>query len=286
MIPYRGAVWALLFALVLAALWLRQIGMALGLAVFALLVYVFVQAVVMARGCAEGGLPMSEGSFTPMDVSALVLPPSALGPRNLTAMAFFDAFFSRDLRGLLLTGFLDGQKLGDEVRLRRRQLLYVFVIAICAAVPVAAAIQLWLPYHRGALGMYSYVYRGNSIQFFRENSAYLLGETPRVFGALASFIAGGLATAWLAMMRVRYVGWPFHPLGYALCTSWTVIVFWFPMLLAWVVKSGIVRYGGMPLYGRARPFFLGMIFGEFTSAVFWTLVAAVWEVPAPFFPWP
>jgi len=42
----------------------------------------------------------------------------------------------------------------------------------------------------------------------------------------------------------------------------------------------------MRLYARLRPLFLGMIFGEFTSAVVWTLIAAIWNVPAPFFPWP
>ena len=286
MIPYRGAVWGLVLSLATAVVWLNVFGMAIGLAVFLLLAYVFVQAIVMARGCTEGGLPMSEGAFTPMDISALAIPPMALGPRNLTAMAFFDAMFTRDLRGILLTGFLDGQRLGDEIGVRRRNLLYVFAIAILVTVPVAAGIQLWLPYHRGATGMYSFTYWGNSIQFFRENAALLQGETRPISGALASFVAGGAITAWLALMRVRYVGWPLHPLGYALCTSWTTMVFWFPMLVAWVVKSLVVHYGGMQLYSRLRPFFLGMIFGEFTSAVMWTLIAAVWQVPAPFFPWP
>jgi hypothetical protein len=87
-------------------------------------------------------------------------------------------------------------------------------------------------------------------------------------------------------MRVRYVGWPLHPLGYALSTSWTATVFWFPMFVAWAAKSLIVHYGGMRLYARMRPLFLGMLFGEFSSAVIWTLIAMIWQVPAPFFPWP
>jgi hypothetical protein len=93
-------------------------------------------------------------------------------------------------------------------------------------------------------------------------------------------------TAWLAAMRVRYVGWPFHPLGYALSASWTSMVFWFPMFVAWIVKSLVVRYGGMRLFAKLRPLFLGMIFGEFTSAVVWTLAAAAWDIMPPFFPWP
>jgi hypothetical protein len=286
LIPYRAAVWGLLISLAVAVIWFHRAGMGLGYTVFAMVVYVFVEAVVMARGCAEAGLPMAEGSFTALDISALVLPPAALGARTLTIAAFFDALFARDLRGIPLTAFLDGQKLSDEVGLRRRHLLYVFAFATLAAIPIAAAIQLWLPYHRGAITLYTYPYQANGVQFFRENAAYLQGEARHTIGSVVSFVAGGVVTAWLAMMRVRYVGWPFHPLGYALCASWTSMVFWFPMFLAWLVKSAIVHYGGMRLYARLRPLFLGMIFGEFTSAVVWTLIAAIWNVPAPFFPWP
>lgn len=286
LLPYRSAVWGLILGLAAAVLWLHALGMNVGFAIFVLAVYVFVEAIVMARGCAEGGLPMAEGCFTPMDISALVIPPSALGPRNLTAVAFFDAMFARDLRGLVLTGFLDGQKLGDEVGVRRRSLVWVFALALAVAVPVAAAIQLWLPYDLSGTQLYSYSHRSNNLQFFRENASLLQGQPQHLAGALISFIAGGLVAAWLAVMRVRYVGWPLHPLGYALSTSWTTMVFWFPMLVAWAVKSLVVRYGGMRLYSRLRPLFLGMVFGEFTAAVFWTLVAAIWHVPAPFFPWP
>jgi hypothetical protein len=286
MIPYRAAVWGLVVSLAVAAIWFWQAGMALGFAVFVLVVYVFVQSVIMARGCTEAGLPMSEGSFTALDVSALVYSPSALGGRTLTAVAFFDALFGRDLRGLVLTGFLDGQKIGDEVGVRRRQLLYVFVAAIVAAVLVAGAIQLWIPYRFGALSLYYFPYERNDLQFFRENAAYLQGEARHTYGSVVCFAAGGAITAWLAAMRMRYVAWPLHPLGYALSASWTAMVFWFPMLVAWIVKWSVVHYGGMRLYARVRPLFLGMIFGEFTSAVLWTVAAAAWDVPAPFFPWP
>ena len=286
MIPYRSAVWGLVLSLAAAVSWLHHAGMSLGFAIYVVLVYVFVEAIVMARGCVEGGLPMSEGCFTPMDVSALVIPPVALGPRNLAGAAFFDTLFARDLRGLVFTGFLDGQKLGDETGVSRRTLLYVFAVALTVSIPVAAAMQLWLPYHRGASGMYPWIYQRSNVLYFEENAAFLQGETQHLAGGLISFMAGGAITAWLALMRVRYVGWPLHPLGYVLSTSWTATVFWFPMLIAWAAKSLIVRYGGMRLYSRLRPLFLGMLFGEFTSAVIWTVIAMTWHVAAPFFPWP
>ena len=35
------------------------------------------------------------------------------------------------------------------------------------------------------------------------------------------------------------------------------------VLLAWVIKSAVLRYGGPRLFMQLRPFFLGLILGEF-----------------------
>jgi hypothetical protein len=42
----------------------------------------------------------------------------------------------------------------------------------------------------------------------------------------------------------------------------------------------------MKLYRQAMPFFLGLIVGEFSMAVFWAAFSCLTKLPAPFFPWP
>src|SRR5207248_7945593 len=152
---------------------------------------------------------------------------------------------------------------------------------------MALAVQLWLPYRKGAaVLLYSFAYRGNNIQFWRENAPYMAGEIRYQPDAPLWLGIGALVTALLAFMRVQFHWWPLHPLGYAMSCSWTVIVFWFPMFVAWLLKSVVIRYGGMRLFARVRPFFLGLIFGEFSCATMWTLLAIFFNVPVPAFPWP
>ena len=287
LLPYRTAVWGLIVSLVLAVGWCYAAGLNLGFAVFEILVYVCIVAVVMARSTAEGGLLMTETSFRPLDLYQLIASKASLGAQSLTVLSFLDAIFTRDQRGLILTGFLDGLKIRDRVGMSYRSLVGVFVLGCTLAFLCAAAIHLWLPYTYGANYMYSYTYRGNPLWAFQDNVAAIegLGTDHRTTGGLF-FGVGILVTTGLVILRMLYWWWPLHPLGYALSASWTLVVFWFPVLIAWCIKTPILRYSGIRQYQRLRPFFLGMVFGEFGMAVLWTLISWAANVPAPFFPWP
>lgn len=287
LLPYRAAVCGLVVCVLGAAVWLRLAGMSPWLAVFELVIFIFIIAVVMARSTAEGGLLMTETSFRPVDVYRLFAPTSSLGPANMTVLAFVDAGFFRDLRGLVLTGFLDGLRIGDGVQIRRRAFLPVFVVSILVAMVVGGAFQIWLPYKEGGIHLYDYAYASNNRWGFMDYESAMRGTASGVSWQAPFFLGVGIAvTAFLAYMRYAFYWWPLHPLGYALCASWTMIVFWFPCLIAWILKSNVMKYGGMRTYVRARPFFLGMILGEFSMAVIWTVVSWITKAPAPAFPWP
>lgn len=286
LMPYPVAFWGLLVSFGLITAWSFLAGMSLSVALLEFAVFIFVTALIMARSTAEAGMLMTETSFRPVDFYRLFAPVHALGPSNMTMLAFFDAAFLRDQRGLLLTGFLDGLKLADGVNVRRRSFLPVFIVGILAALLIAGGIQLWLPYKRGALTMYWYTYQGNPVWSFNEYQAHMNAPIPGTWQAPVFFAVGILVTIFLSYMRAMFYWWPLHPLGYALCISWTMTVFWFSCFVAWLIKTLILRYGGMRLYVRSRPWFLGMVLGEFGMAVVWTLISALTGAPTPDFPWP
>ena len=64
LLSYRTAVWGLIVSLILAIGWCYAAGLNLGFAAFEILVYICIVAVVMARSTAEGGLLMTETSFS------------------------------------------------------------------------------------------------------------------------------------------------------------------------------------------------------------------------------
>lgn len=294
LMPYSVAFWGLIICLLLAAGWLYLTGMSFWLATFELFTFVFIIGLVLARSTAEGGLLMTETSFRPVDIVRVFTDPHNLGAQNLTSMAFMDTAFLRDQRGLLLTGFLDALKISDEVPINRRAFVPLFFGAIVLAAVVAGALQLYYPYvMKGALNMYSYPYTDNAQWAFNDyvTSIRFIENPPETSDPSMVtnrlWLGVGVAfTALMAWMRVTFFWWPLHPLGFALAPSWTMFAFWFPCFVAWVFKSVILRYGGMQLYHKMRPLFLGLIIGEFLAGIFWTIVSAVLNSPAPQFPWP
>jgi hypothetical protein len=286
LLPYPVAFWGLLISFALILLWCRLAGMSTWLAALQFFVFLFIVAIVMTRSTAEAGVLMTETSFRPVDFYRMFAPATNLGPANLTVMAFTDAAFMRDQRGLLLTGFMDGLKIADGARMNRAAMRWVFLAGIIAAMLIAGAIHIWLPYTKGAINLYTYPYSGNNYWAFREAESQIRGAPLPDWQPKTFFVVGVLFALFLSYMRALYYWWPLHPLGYALCISWTMSVFWFSCLIAWIIKTVILRYGGMKLYIRARPWFLGMVLGEFGMAVIWALISGVTGVTAPTFPWP
>ena len=286
LMPYSVAFWGLIVCLGLAVAWCVMAGMSPWLALLEFGVFIFIIALVMARSTAEAGMLMTETSFRPVDLYRLFAPVHSLGPANMTMLAFLDTHFLRDQRGLLLTGFLDGLKISDGANVRRRSFLPLFVLAVVAALVIACVIQIWLPYHRGGNTLYYWIYGGSNMLGFWEYQSHMQWAGPRTWQAPVFFVVGLVFTVFLSYMRAMFPWWPLHPLGYALCVSWTTSVFWFSCFMAWLIKGLFLRYGGMRFYMKARPWFIGMILGEFGMAVVWTLISAATDCPTPTFPWP
>jgi hypothetical protein len=257
LMPYRVAVFLGVLGLTVAIVWGIAAGLSPTIAIVEFSVYLGVVIMVMARSVAEGGLMMTETSFRPID-----------------------------LRGLLVTPILDSLKMSESVRLRRRSLLLPAVLAMVVGFVTAAIYQLKLPYTYGALTMYWYAYQGNPRWAFEDHIGSILGQDNPPGYIRGFFIASVVLTYAMIVARSHFWWFPLHPLAYALSASWTMIVFWFPIFVAWLVKTLILRYAGVRAFHRYAPFFVGLIYGEFFMAVVWATHSLITRKPAPFFPWP
>jgi len=94
-------------------------------------------------------------------------------------------------------------------------------------------------------------------------------------GILSQMGFGLGLTVFLMIMRRRFLGFPFHPVGYAVAGSWTMSWMWFSVFISWLLKYILLRGGGMRLYRRGVPFFLGLMLGQFVSGSFWSMLGVI-----------
>ena len=277
MLPYRLAVWGVLLGFLGAIVWCIQAGLDPWLAVVEIGIYIFIVALVLTRGVAEAGLLQTEASFRPVDVVKLVKPQYMLGAKNLTMLAMIDTVLTRDLRGVLLSNYLDDQKMAKELRFRPRSLLVPIGLAMLVAIVFGSYFFLTLSHSEGQVTLYTYP-KGNAEGMLKEAATAIQQQIRTPWECLPAAIAGtGICTA-LVVLRTTVVWWPLHPLGYAVAGSWTMLVFWSSALITWLIKGAILRSGGMRLYRQAMPFFLGLVLGTFLMATAFTLLVFVGEM--------
>ena len=282
---YRAALMGLVLSFGGIVLWLGLAGMNPWLALAQMGIYIFFVAVVMSRAVAEAGLLMTETSFLPQHLISLVYPLAGMGPHNAAMLGLTNATFARDMRGVLLSPFMDTQKMAVEVGLKPRAMRWPLLGSIVVAFVVSCAFMLTINYTTGGLALYAYP-QANALNMFNQGAAIGSGSgfvpDSTAYGGLAVGLVVTIAMVWA---RAQFSWFPFHPLGYALAPTWTMWVFWFPFLVAWILKSAVLKFGGIETYRKLAPFMLGLILGEFASAVFWSLgnIWRGWSVPG--FPW-
>src|SRR5262249_51983270 len=163
---------------------------------------------------------------------------------------------------------VDSLKLSEVGRLPRGRLGRALVAALLFGLLCAAWLHLDAYYAMGSNVAGGGAGRGEyraqvALQEYQAMAARAAAPPARDLARLGATGAGFAVALALGLLRGRLARSPFHPLGFILATAYgdhTTI--FFPMLAAWGAKSLVLKIGGLPLYRKFIPFFLGLIVGH------------------------
>lgn len=201
---------------------------------------------------------------------------------NLTMLSTF-MFVSRGFFQSLMAYQIESAKIAQETRLKPRQMTGWLVAALLLGLAGAYATHLWAYYHHGANVLEGGTTEGGgrvslARREFEELSSFIQSARNRDLPRTYAGLTGIVIVTGLILLRSFSLRFPLHPLGYAMVTSYGGPL-WGPFFLVWIVKTIILRIGGMRMYRRMIPLFLGIVLGHFfTAGLVWGWLSIINEM--------
>lgn len=289
-LPYRWAAVGLLAGGGLLFLFCRACGMSPWVVVAFFGIYLLI-SVAVTRMRAELGPPAHDlHRAGPDSLLPMLVPQSQFARTDLAMFSLFYGF-NRAYRAHPMPIQLEGFKMAEQAGGPGafRPLFWAMLLAVAFGTLCGFWANLDQGYRYGAaarIGPPNVMTIFGGEPWTRMNSWVVAPPQAHQQGAQQAAVGVGFGfTMLLNLLRLRVVGFPLHPVGYAISSSWSLSLLWLPLLIAWVLKVSLLRYGGLAGYRRALPLFLGVIVGECAVGSLWTLVGIWLDVPTYAF-WP
>ena len=176
---------------------------------------------------------------------------------------------TKELRNNPMPFTLESFKLADRSGINTRHLWKMMVLAAF----LGSVITFW--------AFLQMNYRWGGVGAWRGVSAYTVIErwiTHPIEADIMFLVATGFGFIFVlinTIMRLRFLWWPIHPLGYPLAGYYHFDKLWLPFFLGWLIKLMILRHGGIRAYRKVFPFFLGLVLGAFSIGSVWGIIGLV-----------
>ena len=255
---YRTAVIGLVLALLFMIAWLNAIGFSIPVAMlflFFLLVFYFGIARILAEaGLINLDLPINAHAFTVGMVGSASLSGSTLTGLGLTNV------FARNWRTFTMVGLSHVAWWRDYLGEHRGRLFLLVCLAFIAGTAISTGYVIYSGYTEGADNLH--INLRNTGNLFFDLVVKWMKNATQITALEILFLGVGMAVSTLlALGRYLFYWWPLNPIGFAIGASGPIRGVAFTLFVAWLVQVILLRIGGVGLYRKVQPLFLGILAG-------------------------
>ena len=246
-------------------------GMALWIAVLFFAAHFLTIAIALTRIRAQIGLSIhNTTSIGPHHSLVSLIGTRRLGAQNLTWFSLF-FWFNRDNRSHPMPHQLEAFKLAERSKLDSkglsRWMLGLMVIAMPLCIVMLLDTFYKLGVDSGRIGAQINSFGSRAYRLLHRSFIMPQDSQP---AHVAGMVIGFGFTLLLAAIRSRLFWWPIHPLGYGV--AFHIHMFWAAFTIGAITKWSLLKYGGIGLYRKAVPLFIGLVLGDFTVGSIWSIL--------------
>jgi len=270
---YRTAVIGLAVGIIYAVGWLYQAGLALHW-VLLLFFFTFIFYLALARIVAEAGLATIDLPINAHEFTVGIAGSGNMSTADLTVMGLGSGF-ARNWRTFTMVAPSHVAWMGERHGLTGRQLFRWIAVAFLLSLLVSTTYAIFSGFTHGAQNL-----TNNTISSYR----VFFGLIPNwannaaqiTMSEVGFFLLGGVLVMALTFARYALAWWPLHPIGFAVTASQSILLPVFTFFMAWLIQTLILRIGGVQLYRRAQPLFLGIMVGYVMGLTLSYFVDLIW----------
>lgn len=233
-----------------------------GYAVFCYVVILLI-TIGLIRAVTEGGILGFQAWSGPFHLirSLFGMDKSWTAPSLFSPLVFYHAVFFLDIKTFIAPAMANSIKIRDDLKMKRGHFHLAIFSAIVIAVVVAIASEIMMGYSSGADKMDGWFHSTFPRMLFDQVVSMSKSPPSALRSGQLWVTAGGVLMAALLYFR-QTCFWLPHPLGFIMLVNPIMNAYWFSILLGWIAKSLVIKYGNKDTYAKARYFFIGLIAGE------------------------
>lgn len=246
---------------VILMLW-KGFGANLYFTVFAFIVILMI-TIGLVRAVAEGGILGFQAWVSPFHFirTFFGMDKTWTAPALFAPLMVYYSVLFLDIKAFIAPAMANALKIRDDLRLRRGLFHLSILGAIGIAVVVAVAAEIMFSYATGGDKMNGW-FHGSLPKNLFDQIATMSKNPPTASPADTGwFVFGAVAMSLLLYLR-QFLFWLPHPIGFIMLVNPIMLAYWFSILIGWLAKTLVTRYGNQDSYRKARYFFIGLILGE------------------------
>ena len=280
-VPYRTVAVALVVCTLFIVGWMMSIGMSITIALLQT-AFLFTAYLTVAKFTAASGfthlLPVfakGGGALKQFVGTRNMLPGDFVGVEIVNS----SQFFGNDRIPAWPALPHHFRLLGDR---SRPLVFWIAILAFGAGLIAAFTSVVYLAYHEGGQNLHTAPFTGRSnsgaVRLYDNMTKQIIGDKPTAFdpAKMLVWMIGALEAGLFVLLRNRLTWWPVHPIGLAFQNTTGSRAYAFSIFLTWFSKLALLRIGGIALYRRAAPYFIGLPIGYVTGIAVSSIVDLIW----------